>query len=188
MTRLVEWFGLLMFVICTAFETVVSAVNRYARRLKRWLRPRLCRCCEPEIRFVFRISGIQETVGDVRRTPQYQTTIPHGATVIMQMNTLQQVALSVAPKDRKGNPAAVEAPEWLTDNSDVLSLNPSADGLSCLVVATGIPGSGNIIFRCDGIVGEGENPIQSEPFGIDVVSAPATTVAINAGTVEDQPD
>lgn len=58
----------------------------------------------------------------------------------------QQFNLSIAGLvDKKGNPVTASvAPTWATDNSDILTLTPSADGMSCGVVAKGALGIANV--------------------------------------------
>lgn len=66
------------------------------------------------------------------------------------MTDSQKSTLSVKFEDKKGNPAPVDpgtTPTWSTDNTDVLQLTPSADGLSCDVAAVGPLGVGTVTLK-----------------------------------------
>lgn len=98
---------------------------------------------------------------------------------IVQLTDLQQVSLSVAEADSKGQPVS-DALTWSVDNSDVVVITPSADGLSCLCVA-GVEGSATVTVT-DATVDPALTA--SEPFLV-VGSAP-TSLTISAGDVQDQ--
>jgi hypothetical protein len=50
------------------------------------------------------------------------------------LTATQQVQLSIAVVDRKGNPARVDGvPAWSVSDAAVLTVEPAADGLSALV-------------------------------------------------------
>lgn len=99
---------------------------------------------------------------------------------IVQLNDLQQVTLSVAEVDSKGQPVADQL-VWSVDNGDVISLVPSADTLSCLCVA-GVDGTA-VVTVADNSV----NPPLTASDTITVVSSAATSLVIGEGTPEDQP-
>lgn len=105
-------------------------------------------------------------------------TIRKGSTV--QLTDLQQVTLSVAEQDSKGQPVA-DALAWSVDNGDVISLVPSADTQSCLCVA-GVDGTA-VVTVADNSV----NPPLTASDTITVVSSAATSLVIAEGTPEDQP-
>jgi hypothetical protein len=99
---------------------------------------------------------------------------------VMQLADNQQVSMTVEATDAKGF-AATEAGDvvvtWDTSDSTVVSLQPAADGLSCLAVA-GNPGAALVT------VSDGTN---SGSLAVDVTSGPAASLVVNAGTPEDQP-
>jgi len=106
---------------------------------------------------------------------------------MFQMTYSQQVTLSVAFTDKKGNPAAVDGvPEWSTDNPTVLALTPAADGLSCLVKAAGPLGTAKVTLKADADLGAGVTDIVGT-FDVEITAGVATTVTITAGTPEEQP-
>jgi len=98
----------------------------------------------------------------------------------VQLTDLQQVTLSVAEQDSKGQPVA-DTLTWAVDNSAVISLVPSADTQSCLCVA-GTDGTATVTVTDNTVT----PPLAgSEVF--TVVSSAATSLVISAGTPEDQP-
>lgn len=99
---------------------------------------------------------------------------------IVQLNDLQQVPLSVAEVDSKGQPVADQL-AWSVDNGDVISLVPSADTLSCLCVA-GTDGTAVVTVTDNSV-----NPPLTASDTITVVSSAATSLVIAEGTPEDQP-
>lgn len=105
-------------------------------------------------------------------------TIRKGSTV--QLNDLQQVTLSVAEQDSKGQPVS-DSLVWSVDNGDVISLVPSADTQSCLCVA-GVDGTATVTVTDNSV-----NPPLTASDAITVVSSAATSLVIGEGTPEDQP-
>jgi hypothetical protein len=105
-------------------------------------------------------------------------TLRKGSTV--QLTDLQQVTISVAEFDSKGQPAA-DALTWSVDNTAVVSLVPSADTQSCLCVA-GTDGTATVTVT-DGSV----TPPLTATDVLTVVSSVATSLVISEGTPEDQP-
>jgi hypothetical protein len=99
---------------------------------------------------------------------------------IVQLNDLQQVTLSVAEQDAKGQPVS-DSLVWSVDNGDVISLVPSADTQSCLCVA-GVDGTATVTVADNSV-----NPPLTGSDVITVVSSAATSLIINEGTPEDQP-
>jgi len=99
---------------------------------------------------------------------------------VMQLADNQQVSMTVEATDAKGF-AASEAGDvvvtWDSSDGTVVSLQPAADGLSCLAVA-GSPGAALVT------VSDGTN---SGSLAVDVTSGPAASLVVNAGTPEDQP-
>lgn len=107
-----------------------------------------------------------------------QPTVRKG--MIVQLTDLQQVTLSVAEQDSKGQPVA-DSLVWSVDNGDVISLVPSADTQSCLCVA-GVDGTAVVTVTDNSV-----NPPLTASDTITVVSSAATSLVINEGTPEDQP-
>jgi hypothetical protein len=82
--------------------------------------------------------------------------------VMAEMSNTQRKRLHFQVFNRLGGPARFDgAPEWSTDNSDVLRLEPAPNGLSCFVYAVGpitdVPV--NVTMQADADLGEGVRPI-----------------------------
>jgi hypothetical protein len=99
---------------------------------------------------------------------------------IVQLTDLQQVTLSIAEQDSKGQPVSDQL-AWSVDNGSVISLVPSADTQSCLCVA-GTDGTA-IVTVTDNSV----NPPLTASDTITVVSSAATSLVISEGAPEVQP-
>jgi len=144
--------------------------------------------CRPRgTRLKFRIGLMAHTVGPVSKTPQFLSSPLSGECLMaVDMTTIDQFTVTVAPKNAKGQPAPVQAPTWLTDNTDVIALAPSSDGLSCKVLAVGIPGTANVQFSCDADMGAGVVTLAGT-LEVNVTAAQATTIELVPGPVEVQP-
>jgi hypothetical protein len=98
----------------------------------------------------------------------------------------QKVALSIAPVDAKGNPAAVDgAPAWASSDETVLTVAASADGLSATVTAVGKLGAAQISVTADADMGAGTVPIAGV-LDVSVVAGQAVSLSISTGTPEAQ--
>lgn len=106
---------------------------------------------------------------------QHQATRYQGDTV--QLTDTQQVTLTVQAEDSKGFPTSDNL-TWSTADDTVVSLQPSADTMSCLCVA-GDPGLGVVVTVTDGTISATES--------FDVVAGGVATLQISEGTPEEQP-
>jgi hypothetical protein len=105
---------------------------------------------------------------------------------MLTLTSSQKALLSVQFLDAKGNPAQVdEPPTWMTDNTDLLSLSPAPDGLSCWVAAVGVLGSATAQVNADADLGQGIVNIFGT-IAVEVVAGQATTVTIDAGPAQEQ--
>ncbi len=103
------------------------------------------------------------------------------------MSDSQQVTVTIKAVDKKGNAATLDGvPEWSSDNSDVLALTPSPDGMSCLVQAVGPLGTGNITMKADADLGTGTTEIVGT-LEVDITGGQATVVTLDPGPVSEQP-
>lgn len=143
----------------------------------------------PTGRLIPILGTLRNSVGKVSKTPRHWRFPLIGGDLIVatKMNTIQQQQFSIQPVDAKGHPAKVDgAPVWLTDNTDVVALAPSADGLSCTVTAVGIPGTATIQVTADADLGTGVTPLVGK-IDLTIDPAPATSIVITPGPVSDQP-
>jgi hypothetical protein len=95
----------------------------------------------------------------------------------------QKVALSIAPVDAAGNPAAVEEVTWEVSDSAVLTLAVAEDGLSAEVVTTGALGTAQVSVKADALIGEGVEELTGL-LDIEVVADKAVSLGVTAGTPE----
>ncbi len=103
------------------------------------------------------------------------------------LGSSEQMRVSVEFVDRRGNPAEVQDPEWMTDNSELLALEPSEDGKSCLVKAVGPLGLANVTLRADADTGEGVVPILATGE-VEVTPGKARTARLRFDPPEEQPE
>lgn len=107
---------------------------------------------------------------------------------MLELKDTQQVTLSIQPVDKKGNPAAIDGkPEWASSNSEVLSVEPAADGMSAVAKAVGPLGSAIVSVKVDADLGEGVSEL-SGVLEVQVFGSGAVSVDITAGTPEEQAD
>ena len=105
-------------------------------------------------------------------------TLMKGSAV--QLTDIQQVTLSVAEVDSKGQPVSDQL-AWSVDNGAVIALTPSADTQSCLCVA-GTDGTAVVTVTDNSVT-----PPLTATDTLTVVSSAATSLVITEGTAEDQP-
>jgi hypothetical protein len=155
-----------------------------------WLLDCLCSCNRRKAaRIVPVLGAFRSAPAAVAPTPQYRAARPIlGRTLVaFQLTDSQQVLLSVAFTDKKGNPAPVDgAPTWLVDNPNVLALQPAADGMSCLVLAVGPLGSARVSLTADADMGAGTVDVAGV-FDVDVIAGAASVAVISAGAPSEQP-
>lgn len=90
--------------------------------------------------------------------------------------------------DARGNPAIVDGvPEWNTDNSDILALEPADDGMSCKVTAVGMVGAAMVQMTADADLGAGFKPLVGT-IEFDITPGQATTVELEVDTPADVPE
>ena len=95
---------------------------------------------------------------------------------MMSLNTKQKFGVTVIPDGVIDGP-----PAWAVSPSGIVSLTPTADGLSCEVIALA-PGTATVTPSALA----GGNPISGLPIAVTVTAAPATTLAETIGPVVSQ--
>lgn len=97
----------------------------------------------------------------------------------------QQVAVTVAFVDKKGNPAAVDGiPTWASSDETIVALTANADGMGANLVA-GATGSCQISVTGDADLGVGVVPVVGT-LDVQVVAGAAVTAIITPGTPQPQ--
>lgn len=147
----------------------------------------VCGCNKHRVRIVPHMGQAVEQTQPVLKTPQYKGSIKGEVIMAFDLADSQQVVVSVAFVDKKGNPANVDgAPEWSTDNTDVLALTPEPNGMSCLVQAVGPLGAATVTLKADADLGAGTVPVIGT-LDINVTGGAATVVTLTPGVPEEQP-
>jgi hypothetical protein len=106
-----------------------------------------------------------------------------GILMAFQMTDSQKTVLHVGATDKKGNPTNLSpgSATWLVDNPNVATITPSADGLSCEVVAAGPLGD----FKVSLSANVGGNAV-SGVFDGTVISGAATQLTVTADAPVEQ--
>lgn len=96
----------------------------------------------------------------------------------------QKVTLRVKFVTGEGNPAKVDgAPAWETSNEELFELEPSDDGLTCVVTTVGMLGIGQVSVSADADLGTGSRDIIGT-LEIEVVSGEAIAAVLEPGLPE----
>ncbi len=103
----------------------------------------------------------------------------------MQLKDTQQFHVSVSGRDSKGNAAPLENPVFSVSDPNLGTFTVDADNASAGVFKAGAPGSGQLSFTADGIIGEGESVVAAS-LDITVLPGDAVSAVIDAGAVEEQ--
>jgi len=146
-------------------------------------------CCQPhhkELRIIPRLGVVREVEGNVLPTPGLVGFRKGELLMAFSLTSTQQVSLAVTVTDKKGNPAKVQDPSWLTDTPAVLALTPAADNMSCVVSAVGALGTAKVTFSADADMGTGVQQILGT-LDVEVVAGTATVVSIQPGAPSEQP-
>jgi hypothetical protein len=105
-----------------------------------------------------------------------------------QMTDSQQVTMTVAFADKKGNPTPAPAgatpPAWSVDKPAVLALATAPDGMSCVVSAAGPLGTATVSVK---VSDAGGNPLASGSIDVTIVGGAPSQVTITPGTPSEQP-
>ena len=140
-----------------------------------------------KFRIIPGLSGMRESAEQVAPTPQYRGRLKGKVLLMFEMSDSQQTTLSVTFKDKKGQAAKVDGvPEWLVDNSELLSLTPAADGMSCVVAAVGPLGTANVTMKADADLGAGVTELVGT-FEVTITGGNATEAVIMASQATEQP-
>lgn len=148
------------------------------------------RKCKKKVRIVFILSRFREAPGNVAPTPQHAGPRHFGVPLVAtQLTDSQQMDVTPAFADKKGNPAKVEdgSIQWMTDNPNLLALTPSADGKTCTVVAVGPLGTATVTMKADADLGAGVSELVGT-LEVEVTAGTATVVTLNPGTPTEQPE
>jgi hypothetical protein len=166
-------------MVCSQLRKFVRAHRRIADALEAIAAPRTRR-------IVFQIGPVSEQTKPIVLTPFAKRSAKGKVLAMLKLTTTQKCTLSVAFEDKKGNPANVDgAPTWGVDNSDLLSLIVSDDGLSCQIAAVGPMGTALVSVLADADLGEGVVQLAGT-LEVQVTAGAATVVEVTAGEPSEQ--
>jgi hypothetical protein len=98
----------------------------------------------------------------------------------------QRLPLRVTAKDHAGNPATVDgAPTWESSDLNVLTVEPSADGMTCFAVPVAL-GTADVTVTADADLGEGVTSI-TNVITITITPGTADHLDIEVLPAEDLP-
>lgn len=103
----------------------------------------------------------------------------------MDLKDTQQFSVTVEGKDAKGNVAKFETPTFTVSPTEIGTFVVDATDPAKGVFKAGAPGTGQLAFSADGIVGEGTSVVTAS-LDVTVLPGDVVSVQINAGAVEDQ--
>jgi hypothetical protein len=112
--------------------------------------------------------------------PGTPTLYREGHPNMATLTDTQQVALTVAETDAKGEPVTADTLVWTVDNPDVITLTVAPDTYSAEAVA-GAPGTAIVT------VADAANPALTGTVSFFIKSGAATSLVITEGTPEEQP-
>jgi hypothetical protein len=159
-------------------------MTSFIHNLNLYLCDHFCRC---RGRVVFRLGLVADVAAQSPKAHQFRRPVPSEPDLEVAMLTEQQFTVSVKYTDSKGKAAKVDGtPTWATDNSDILTLTPAADGLSCLVVSGIVPGSAKVLNSADADLGAGVALITGT-LDVSVSARPATNVTLTGDSPVDVP-
>ncbi len=165
-------------MLCNSIDNLFHDVHRIADAVES--------IAEPYSRRIVFGVAVSEQTTPVTPTPHAKRAPKGEVNLMLTLTSSQKAALTVAFKDKKGNPATVDgAPIWGVDNPNVLAITPAADGLSCDVSAVGPLGTALVSVQADADLGEGVVPIAGS-LEVMITSGAAETVEITAGAPEEQ--
>jgi hypothetical protein len=141
-------------------------------------------------RMLFRVGSVGElplaALMFIAPTHQFQKS-PTGAVLAMfQITDSQQATATVVFKDKRNNPASIDGqPSWSVDNSELLAITPSADGMSCVFASVGPLGIATITVKADADLGDGMKPIVGS-LEVEISAGDAAVIEITAGEPSEQ--
>jgi len=103
----------------------------------------------------------------------------------IQLTDIQSVNATVVAEDAAGNPAPLAAPPvWSVSDATMVTLTPSADGMSCNIKAAGPLGTAQVVVTGDGVLPDGTADPNTFTGTVDVtvVASEANQFAVSLDT------
>jgi hypothetical protein len=107
---------------------------------------------------------------------------------ILILSATQECLVEALLKDRRGNPATVQDPQWVSLEEATVTVTPDpTNPLKALIKAVGpVDEASQIQFTCDVDLGEGVKPLLAL-LDVVVTGGEATIVELVPGTPTEQP-
>jgi hypothetical protein len=127
-------------------------------------------------------------IGPVRARPlQAKGETKHMATNL-QLTDVQEVDLSIGPKDREGNPAQLDGvPTWVSSDPSIVTVTAAADGLSAVAATVGPLGTATVTVTGQGDLTGGGSDEVTDTVTVTVVGSQASSLNVTAGTPTQRP-
>lgn len=106
----------------------------------------------------------------------------------LQLTDVQEVVLSIGPKDSQGNAAPLSGtPTWASSDDTVLTVAAATDGMSATAVTTGKLGTATVTVTAQGdLTGAGADTV-TDTVTVTVVGSEASSLNVAAGTPTARP-
>jgi hypothetical protein len=117
--------------------------------------------------------------------PEERDNLPRGTTTMNTLKDTQKVTVTLEADDAAGNPTTStfpSPPAWQSSDATVVTVTPSADGMSAEVATTGKLGTAQV--RVDATTADGR--AITGLGDVEVVTSDATTFKLNFGTPVDR--
>lgn len=99
------------------------------------------------------------------------------------LSNIQEQDVSVRFTNAIGNPAPINGvPVWVSDNTEILQVFPSEDGMSAVIRTVGLVGNCNVTVTANASFGETPFPISGN-FQVSVNESGAVNVEFTLGDV-----
>jgi len=104
---------------------------------------------------------------------------PEGTTML-QMTDLQQCVATVAAVSTEGNPASFDSPPtWNSANPGIVTVTPSADGLTAVISS---PSPGPLGTSTVTVIGTSGGTQLTASADVEIISSAATSMTLTFGT------
>lgn len=106
----------------------------------------------------------------------------------LTLTDIQEVVLSIAPKDEEGNPAPLDGvPTWSSSDAAIVTVTAAADGLSATAATVGPLGTATVTVTAQGDLTGGGTDTLTDTVTIDVTGSKASALNVTPGTPSQRP-
>jgi len=140
------------------------------------------------LRIVPKLGPIREQLTAAAPTPHHRGRAHGELLMAFTLTDSQEVIITTGFTDKRGNPASAPAGDtfsWAVDNTQLLAVAPSADGLSAVVSAVGPLGSGTVSMKLADASGA---VLASGSLDVTIIGGAPVNVVLTPGTATEEPD